>query len=132
MDALLDVSYGLVLFSRLLGYWCNHHTSSFTGAYSLPLPVSIAFNAIGVIFLLFASITFNFPSEAPVTSSSMNYTSAAIGLVTLLSIVTWFTTAAKNFAGPSDVRDLIVEGVENSSSEQPAKVIEAGEMKCTT
>lgn len=61
----------------------------------------------------------------------MNYTSAAIGLVTLLSIVTWFTTAAKNFAGPSDVRDLIVEGVENPP-EEPAKVIEAGEMKCTT
>ncbi|KAJ5541837.1 hypothetical protein N7494_006913 [Penicillium frequentans] len=102
------VSYGLVLLARLLGYMFGHHTSTFTGPYSLPSSVSIAFNAIGLVFLLFGSITFNFPSEAPVTSSSMNYTSAAIGLVTLLSFVTWFTTATKHFSGPSDVRDLVL------------------------
>ncbi|KAJ5753614.1 uncharacterized protein N7511_007767 [Penicillium nucicola] len=111
------VSYGLALFSRLLGYFFGHQTSSFEGSsYSLPLPVSLGFNAIGLVFLLFASITFNFPSGAPVTSESMNYTSAAIGLVTLLSIVTWFTTARKRFTGPSDVRNIILEGVESPSA----------------
>ncbi|KAJ5128303.1 hypothetical protein N7448_002021 [Penicillium atrosanguineum] len=112
-------SYGLALFARLLGYFFGHHTATFTGAYSLSLPLSLACNAIGLLFLLFASITFNFPSEAPVTSDSMNYTSAAIGLVTLLSTITWFTTASKRFAGPSSVRGLAVDGLESSSMSQP-------------
>ncbi|KAJ6093589.1 hypothetical protein N7486_008878 [Penicillium sp. IBT 16267x] len=115
------VSYGLVLLARLLGYMFGHYTSTFTGPYSLPSSVSIAFNAIGLLFLLFGSITFNFPSEAPVTSSSMNYTSAAIGLVTLLSVVTWITTATKHFSGPSDVRDLVLQG---EASAGPAEMID--------
>ncbi|GAB1212329.1 hypothetical protein ATERTT37_001467 [Aspergillus terreus] len=65
----------------------------------------------GLVFLLFASITFNFPSDYPVTEESMNYTSAAIGVIGLLSVVTWFTTGRKRFTGPSDVRELIVEGL---------------------
>ncbi|OGE53836.1 hypothetical protein PENARI_c007G11551 [Penicillium arizonense] len=109
------VSYGLALFARLLGYFFGHQTSSFEGSYSLPLPLSISFNVIGLVFLLFASITFNFPSGAPVTSDSMNYTSAAIGLVTILSFITWFTTARKRFTGPSDVRNLILNSVESPS-----------------
>jgi hypothetical protein len=114
-----DVSYGLVLFSRLLGYFFSHHTSSFTGPYSLPLPLSLSYNGIGLLFLLFAVINFNFPSEAPITPVSMNYTCAAIGLVSLLSIVTWFTTASKRFTGPSDVRNLVVNGVDSVSTLQP-------------
>ncbi|KAJ5780308.1 hypothetical protein N7457_005468 [Penicillium paradoxum] len=104
------VSYGLVLLARLLGYFF-HHPASFEGPHSLPLPLSLSFNAIGFIFLVFASITFNFPSEAPVTSESMNYTSAAIGLLALVSLVTWLTTARSRFAGPSDVKILVVDGV---------------------
>ncbi|KAJ5210949.1 Amino acid/polyamine transporter I [Penicillium cf. griseofulvum] len=107
------VSYSLVLFSRLLGYFFRSQSPSFDGPYSLPLPVSLGFSAIGLLFLLFASVTFNFPSDAPVTSESMNYTSAAIGMLTLLSLVTWFTTATNRFAGPSDIRRLVVEGVES-------------------
>ncbi|KAI3139145.1 hypothetical protein CBS147326_2823 [Penicillium roqueforti] len=114
------VSYGLVLFSRLLGYFCGN-VISFDGPYALSPPVSLSFNAIGLIVLLFASITFNFPSEAPVNSSTMNYTSAAIGLVVLLSIVTWFTTANKRFAGPSDVRNLVVDGVIGPTTLQSAE-----------
>ncbi|CAI7615691.1 unnamed protein product [Penicillium glandicola] len=107
------VSYGLVLFARLLGYLFRHQTFSFDGPHSLPLPLSLGFSMIGLLFLLFASITFNFPSDAPVTSESMNYTSAAIGLLTLLSLVTWFTTATNHFTGPSDIKHLVVDGVEN-------------------
>ncbi|KAJ5731918.1 hypothetical protein N7493_003399 [Penicillium malachiteum] len=106
------VSYGLVLLSRLLGYLFSHHTSTFTGPYALPVSVSIVFNTIGLVFLSFASITFNFPSEAPITSSSMNYTCAAIGLVILLSFVTWFTSARHHFTGPSDVGSLVVSGAD--------------------
>jgi hypothetical protein len=90
----------------------------------LPLPLSLGFSVIGLLFLLFASITFNFPSNAPVTSESMNYTCAAIGLLTLLSLVTWFTTATQRFAGPSDVRHLVVDGIERPMTLQPAEYVE--------
>jgi choline transport protein len=40
----------------------------------MKLTEAIAFNTIGLLFLLFAAITFNFPSEYPVTHESMNYT----------------------------------------------------------
>jgi hypothetical protein len=49
----------------------------------------------------------------------MNYTSAAIGLVILLSVVTWFTSAAKRFTGPSDVHEVI-HGIESPSMLQVA------------
>lgn len=65
---------------------------------------------MGLLVLLLALVDFNLPSESPVTSESMNYTCAAVGLVAGLSLVTWFTTARANFTGPSDVR--IIDGVE--------------------
>ncbi|KAG2415000.1 hypothetical protein HFD88_006190 [Aspergillus terreus] len=105
------VSYALPLLSRLLGYVSGHLSGSFDSPYSLPMPVSLALNVVGLVFLLFASITFNFPSDYPVTQESMNYTSAAIGVIGFLSAVTWFTTGRKRFTGPSDVRELIVEGL---------------------
>ena len=57
-------------------------------------------NLISAIFLLFASITFNFPGIAPVTAQNMNYTSAAIGIIGLISLVTWIFDGRKNFTGP--------------------------------
>ena len=57
-------------------------------------------NLIGAVFLLFASITFNFPGIAPVTAQNMNYTSAAIGIIGLISLVTWVLDGRKNFTGP--------------------------------
>jgi hypothetical protein len=36
----------------------------------------------------------------------MNYTSAAVGVIGLISIVTWFTTGRKNFTGPGAVSFL--------------------------
>lgn len=59
----------------------------------------------------------------------MNYTSAAIGLLTLLSLVTWFTTATNQFAGPSDVRHLVVDGVESSPTLQSADDVRLGTNK---
>lgn len=101
----------MVLFARLLGYYSGHR-GQLDGTWALPLPMSISSNVIGLLFLLFSSIVLNFPSEAPVNSESMNYTSAAIGLVALLSIVTWFTSATEKFTGPSDV--TTIDGVVQS------------------
>ncbi|KAL6238892.1 hypothetical protein BDW75DRAFT_237078 [Aspergillus navahoensis] len=83
------ISYALPLLSRLLGYIASHRISSaqFTGLF----------------FLLFAFVTFNFPSEAPVDDENMNYTSAAIGVIALIGVVTWASTACRRFTGPVEV-----------------------------
>lgn len=36
----------------------------------------------------------------PVNKENMNYTSAAIGVIGLISLVTWITTGRKHFTGP--------------------------------
>lgn len=95
----------MALFSRLIGFFSGHVTK-LEGPFSFSTPVSIGLNFLGLIFLLFASITFNFPSTYPVNEESMNYTSAAVGVIGLISIVTWFTTGRKNFTGPGAVSFL--------------------------
>lgn len=70
------------------------------GPFALPQSMSIGLNILGLLFLLFAAITFNFPTDYPVTHESMNYTSAAIGVIGLISTVTWITTGRKQFTGP--------------------------------
>lgn len=104
-NSIIDLSYAMALGSRLLGY-LSGHVIKLDGPYSFSVPVSIALNAIGLVFLLFASITFNFPSTYPVNQESMNYTSAAIGVIALLSLITWVTTGKKNFTGPGAVSFL--------------------------
>lgn len=100
-----DLSYAMALTSRLIGYFSGHVTK-LDGPYSFSVPVSIGLNCLGLLFLLFASITFNFPSTYPVGHESMNYTSAAIGVIGLISLVTWFTTGRKQFTGPGAVSFL--------------------------
>jgi choline transport protein len=80
--------------------------------------VSVALNTVGLIFLLFASITFNFPTVNPVNKDTMNYTSAAVGVIGLISVVTWFTTGKARFTGPADASS------ENASSGSDTKPIE--------
>jgi choline transport protein len=36
----------------------------------------------------------------PVTRDNMNYTSAALGVIGLISLVTWLTTGREKFTGP--------------------------------
>lgn len=50
----------------------------------------------------------------------MNYTSAAIGVIGLLSLVTWFTTGYKHFHGPAEAR-IDSEG-SMGGSETPVEV----------
>ena len=102
LTLLLDLSYAMALGSRLLGYFTGHITKM-EGPYAFPVPVSIALNFLGLVFLLFASITFNFPSTYPVNHESMNYTSAAIGVIALVSTVTWFISGKHHFTGPAAV-----------------------------
>lgn len=92
------LSYAMPLLARIL--------SRFTGdAKVLPGPYNLGrygmtMNVLGLAFLVFTSITFNFPTLAPVDSENMNYTSAAIGIIGLISIVTWLISGRKAFTGP--------------------------------
>ena len=117
-----DLSYTMALISRLLGYFSGHATT-LKGPFALPTPISIALNILGLLFLLFTSITFNFPTSSPVTDDSMNYTCAAIGIICLVSLVTWVTTGRKSFTGPRGM--YMVDGhtrdTRETGAEEPKK-----------
>lgn len=96
------------LLSRLLAYFTSR-VRTIPGPYSLGA-FSVPLNAIGLVFLTFGCITFTFPSASPVNRENMNYTSAAIGVIAVISIVTWLTTGRKHFTGPQ-IRAANVENV---------------------
>jgi amino acid transporter len=121
-DAMLtkiDLSYAMPLLARLLSRIIEPkdpaHKAGLSGPYSLGrwgLPL----NLLAFLFLAFNSIIFNFPTLYPVNSENMNYTSAALGVIMLISLITWITTGKKQFTGPEAgnvVRAVEqVEGVE--------------------
>ncbi|KAI9837738.1 MAG: hypothetical protein M1819_006672 [Sarea resinae] len=113
------LSYAMPLFVRILARLTGHH-KVLQGPYKLG-EYGLYLNLIGFIFLLFAAITFNFPTARPVTKDNMNYTSAAIGVIGVLSLVTWIFTGRKNFAGPE--MHLVGEPVEQ---EADIPVVEVG------
>ena len=86
------------LLCRIIAYYIDQ-VKVIPGPYSLG-KYSLWLNIIGLIFLVFTSITFNFPTLYPVDEENMNYTSAAIGVIGLISIITWVTTGRKSFTGP--------------------------------
>ena len=92
------LSYAMPLLARILS-WFAGDAKLLSGPYSLGR-YGIIMNAIGLAFLVFTSITFNFPTLAPVDSENMNYTSAAIGIIGLISAVTWAISGRKAFTGP--------------------------------
>lgn len=92
------LSYAMPLLARIMS-WFTGDVKTLSGPYSLGR-YGIWMNVTGLVFLVFTSITFNFPTVSPVDSGNMNYTSAAIGIIGLISIVTWITTGRKSFTGP--------------------------------
>ncbi len=92
------LSYAMPLLARTLS-WFMGDTKTLPGPYSLGR-WGIWMNMLGLVFLIFTSITFNFPTLNPVNSGDMNYTSAAIGIIALISLVTWIATGRKRFTGP--------------------------------
>ena len=118
------LSYAMPLLARILS-WFTGDAKVLPGPYNLGR-FGTATNAIGLVFLVFTSITFNFPALAPVDSENMNYTSAAIGIIGLISTVTWLISGRKAFTGPQIAGDtpvLEVRGVEvpNDIDDKPAE-----------
>lgn len=81
-------------------------------AYSLGR-FGMLFNVVGLLYLSFCIVVFNFPSVSPINSSNMNYTSAAVGVSALIAIITWLTTGQRNFTGPQ--RGGILDGMGRKS-----------------
>ncbi|KAE9369601.1 amino acid transporter [Stipitochalara longipes BDJ] len=92
------LSYIMPLAVRLWGRWTGKGPEFIEGSYNLKFGVWL--NILGVLYLAFATITFNFPSTYPINASNMNYTCAAVGVSVLIAAVTWFTTGSKHFSGP--------------------------------
>lgn len=93
-----DVSYAIPLLANIISKFSSQH-AILDGPYSLGR-YSLVVNLFGFLYLAFAVITFNFPTVSPVTSDNMNYTSPAIGIIMLISLITWVTTGRKHFTGP--------------------------------
>lgn len=64
--------------------------------------------------------TDHFWLEKPVTKDNMNYTSAALGVIGVISLLTWITTGRKRFTGP------IVPDMGSTANESREKSIESG------
>lgn len=86
------------LLSRILAHFTGKKTR-LEGPYSLGR-WGIVLNIIGFLYLGFVCVISNLPSVTPVTSENMNYTSAATGVVMLISLVFWIMTGSKKFTGP--------------------------------
>ena len=111
------LSYAMPLLARILS-WLTGNAKVLSGPYTLGR-YGIVMNAVGLVFLVFTSVTFNFPTLAPVDSENMNYTSAAIGIIGLISAVTWLLSGRKSFTGPQiagEVPVLEIRAVEVSDN----------------
>ncbi|KAG4025339.1 hypothetical protein MFRU_060g00150 [Monilinia fructicola] len=114
------LSYAMPLLVRLISYFNGSHRQ-LKGPWAMRPVVSLLVNGVGLTYLLFACITFNFPSVYPVTSDNMNYTSAAIGVIMIVAAGTWGTTARKRFSGPEIEVVDVVAGVERTDSDEMSR-----------
>ncbi|GAB7351499.1 hypothetical protein MBLNU459_g2145t1 [Dothideomycetes sp. NU459] len=101
------VSYAMPLLARVIARFTGKETV-LDGPWSLGR-WGLLINAIGLVYLLFTSITFNLPTLSPVDSENMNYTCAAIGAIMLIAAITWFTTGKHQFTGPES-GGVVIEG----------------------
>lgn len=88
------------LLSRIIAHFSGKKTR-LEGPYSLGR-YGIILNIIGFLYLAFICVVANLPSVTPVDQENMNYTSAATGVVMLVSLIFWITTGRKKFTGPDD------------------------------
>lgn len=82
---MIDLSYAMPLIARVIARFSGH-AKVLPGPYTLGR-YGLIINLVGLTFLIFTSITFNFPTLSPVDKENMNYTSAAIGVIGLISLV---------------------------------------------
>lgn len=120
------VSYAIPIFVRILSRVMGEKRQKLEGPYSLGRWGLFA-NVVGFVYLAFAVITFNFPTVNPVDKENMNYTSAAVGVVMVIALVTWITTGRRHYSGPET--GVVVDGVETGHKQQGLVESEGSEEK---
>ena len=63
-------------------------------------------------------LTTSFLEVNPVNKDNMNYTSAALGVIGLISLVTWITTGRRKFTGPN------IDGVKTDIDRNSTNIIQ--------
>lgn len=58
-------------------------------------------NIFACVYTAYMAIWLPFPSTFPVTGANMNYSGPLMGFVLLLSVLSWFAWAKKNWLGPN-------------------------------
>ena len=127
LTCMIDLSYAMPLLVRIIAYFSGT-MKVIPGPYTLGV-WSVWLNIVGLLFLVFTSITFNFPTLNPVNENNMNYTSAAIGIIGLISIVTWLTTGRRSFTGPQIGTVGVVEGAKDGDLSPVGKGVVDGSEK---
>ena len=115
----LYISYGIPI---LIG--AIYHDTFVKGPFNLGVfsrPVAL----VGVAWIAFISIVFCLPTSNPVTSQTVNYTPAAVGIIALWVAASWTLWARRWFTGP--VRQIEAEQRGIDISEPGA--LEAAEVK---
>jgi hypothetical protein len=69
-------------------------------AFAMWEPLGWIANVISMVFVSVTTVFFLFPPKRPVTSSNMNYSIVAIGIVFIISVVQWLVDGRKNYTGP--------------------------------
>jgi choline transport protein len=121
-NILPDVSYAIPILLRVIAPLTMTTAPRFEGPWNLGR-WSLPINIMALVYLLFTSITFNFPSLNPVDSENMNYTSAAVGVVMLVALITWFTTAKGNFRSPGISEDVVIHSAPHTEGDREAEIV---------
>ncbi|KAE8384708.1 putative choline transporter [Aspergillus alliaceus] len=66
-------------------------------------------NLVSIVYILLTTVLFVFPPFLPVTGSNMNYAAAAVGIVLLVSTLSWLLQGRKTFSGRT-----VVAGIEST------------------
>lgn len=89
----LYISYGIPIALALI-YPRNYKRGPFSlGTYSKHV------QALAILWITFIAVVFCLPTVNPVTSSTLNYTPVAVGIVAVFAFGSWFLWARKWFTG---------------------------------
>ncbi|KIW18243.1 hypothetical protein PV08_02531 [Exophiala spinifera] len=83
-----------------------------TRAFVLPRGIGFLVNVLAVVFTSVTTVFFSFPLTVPTAASTMNYTSAIIGVALALGVLNWVVHARKHYQGPHLELDGRVVGAE--------------------
>lgn len=95
------ISYGVPIALRVIYRGRFTRGPFHLGSFSVPVAIS------AVLWIAFISIVFILPQENPVTSQTVNYSIACVGIVLLYSIGFWLISAKNWFTGP--IRQISAE-----------------------